>query len=390
MDKREDAGEFYPGGKVISTRPVATGGDVKHSDFAGLDVKTNTIPDLRDAVRELGRRLGATVVTALAACVATAATVQTVPVNDLDFDANPPVVTNVTFEGLADATNVYTKAETDAAISQIPPPDFSTNNTALVETIKATAPAPGNYAVVSNTAVHAAITNALQDTAIAGKADREIVIGQGKGLPGDCFPIAYVYNGDSYSIVNSGGIVVDQLGPLYYRLADSVTGVAVCYFSISDGTYFSNGEASGITFGGTAPTRLAWPVLGDVAKKSSVVYDVDIKTNYYTRAETEAKIVELAPAPGDYATVSNRAMSALQSYTETDPTISSWAKAQTKPTYTASEVGATTPEDVTAAIREQSLGGIWDAELEVWWTPRMRNGNLTYEATTNVNLNAVN
>lgn len=61
-----------------------------------------------------------------------------------------------------------------------------------------------------------------------------------------------------------------------------------------------------------------------------------------------------------------------------------------KPSYTAIEVGATTPEDVTAAIREQSLGGIWDAELQVWWTPRMRNGSLTYEATTNVNLNAEN
>ena len=32
--------------------------------------------------------------------------------------------------------------------------------------------------------------------------------------------------------------------------------------------------------------------------------------------------------------------SALQSYTETDPTIPSWAKATNKPTYTASEVGA--------------------------------------------------
>ena len=56
----------------------------------------------------------------------------------------------------------------------------------------------------------------------------------------------------------------------------------------------------------------------------------------------------------------------------------------------AAKVGATTPEDVTAAIREQSLGGIWDAELQVWWTPRMKNGSLTYEATTNVNLNAEN
>jgi len=46
-------------------------------------------------------------------------------------------------------------------------PDYSTNNTALVKTIEATAPAPGDYAAVSNAAVHAAATNALQDAAIS-------------------------------------------------------------------------------------------------------------------------------------------------------------------------------------------------------------------------------
>ena len=45
---------------------------------------------------------------------------------------------------------------------------------------------------------------------------------------------------------------------------------------------------------------------------------------------------------------------------------------------------------VTNIVRDLSLGGIWDSQLEVWWTPRMRNGSLTYEATTNVNLNAGN
>ena len=30
----------------------------------------------------------------------------------------------------------------------------------------------------------------------------------------------------------------------------------------------------------------------------------------------------------------------MQSFTETDPTVPSWAKAQNKPTYTAAEVGA--------------------------------------------------
>lgn len=35
-----------------------------------------------------------------------------------------------------------------------------------------------------------------------------------------------------------------------------------------------------------------------------------------------------------------KADTALQSYTETDPTVPSWAKQSTKPAYTASEVGA--------------------------------------------------
>ena len=51
---------------------------------------------------------------------------------------------------------------------------------------------------------------------------------------------------------------------------------------------------------------------------------------------------------------------------------------------------ATVTNIAEAVVREKSLGGIWDQELEVWWTPKMRNGALTYEATTNVNLNAGN
>lgn len=44
----------------------------------------------------------------------------------------------------------------------------------------------------------------------------------------------------------------------------------------------------------------------------------------------------------------------------------------------------------TNVVRECSLGGIWDSALQVWWTPKMVNGSLTYQATTNVNLNAGN
>ncbi|MBQ6140821.1 MAG: hypothetical protein IJI54_05990 [Kiritimatiellae bacterium] len=49
-----------------------------------------------------------------------------------------------------------------------------------------------------------------------------------------------------------------------------------------------------------------------------------------------------------------------------------------------------THDDVTNVVRDCSLGGIWDAELEVWWTPVMVGGSLTYQATTNVNLNTEN
>ena len=72
------------------------------------------------------------------------------------------------------------------------------------------------------------------------------------------------------------------------------------------------------------------------------------------------------------------------------PIVQDWAKAPSKPTYTASEVGATDGETVTNIVREVSLGGIWDQELCVWWTPIMQNGALRYVATTNVNLNAGN
>jgi hypothetical protein len=46
--------------------------------------------------------------------------------------------------------------------------------------------------------------------------------------------------------------------------------------------------------------------------------------------------------------------SALTSYTETDPTVPAWAKAENKPTYTASEVGAV---PTTRTVNGKSLSG---------------------------------
>lgn len=46
--------------------------------------------------------------------------------------------------------------------------------------------------------------------------------------------------------------------------------------------------------------------------------------------------------------------------------------------------------EIATNVVRAANGGIWDATLQVWWTPVMANGKLTYQATTNVNLQAGN
>lgn len=87
----------------------ASGDDAQPRDmppFDGVVISTKTLEDLREAVRRLAEKGGAKIISSVAVALlafsgAFAATVQTVPLNKLDFDVNPSVVTNVTFDGLA-------------------------------------------------------------------------------------------------------------------------------------------------------------------------------------------------------------------------------------------------------------------------------------------------
>lgn len=138
---------------------------------------------------------------------------------------------------------------------------------------------------------------------------------------------------------------------------------------------FTNGE--GMVYG---PIRFYQPNPGGFTN----IYPVSIDTNGVT-----GWTYYPVPGVGGYWVQWERKWLDLVSG-ESDPTVPSWAKSSSKPTYTAEEIGAATPQTVTNIVQDLSLGGIWDEELLVWWTPRMRNGSLTYEATTNVNLNAGN
>ena len=73
----------------------------------------------------------------------------------------------------------------------------------------------------------------------------------------------------------------------------------------------------------------------------------------------------------DVQTSLGKADSALQSYTETDPTVPAWAKAETKPSYTASEVGALPNTTViptvpvtTNILKGNGSGGLAAAEKD--------------------------
>ena len=94
---------------------------------------------------------------------------------------------------------------------------------------------------------------------------------------------------------------------------------------------------------------------GDVDGENSTIADVfnAANTNAYTKAETDARIVELAPTPGDYLNVSNRAMSAVQ--TEEDPTVPEWAKEDTPPVETDPHFNSFT-----------NSGGIMYGPLKLW------------------------
>ena len=80
----------------------------------------------------------------------------------------------------------------------------------------------------------------------------------------------------------------------------------------------------------------------------------------------------------------------LTSYTETDPTVPSWAKASTKPTYTASEVGAL-PDTYTAPVTSVNgaTGAIVVDKIKTTASNANTEYNLVGTATTNNNTAAV-
>lgn len=107
----------------------------------------------------------------------------------------------------------------------------------------------------------------------------------------------------------------------------------------------------------------AWAELGTT--------QVDL-SDYYKKSEVDTKLAdkadktELPTVPSVVSAFTNDA-GYLTEYTETDPTVSAWAKQENKPTYTAAEVGAL-PEDTEIPIftNKAVLDKISEEKVESW------------------------
>ena len=334
IDRREDAGEFYPGGKTISTQPVKGGGDMKHEDFADVaklpdrfndtmihDKLNEVIGLLKGPVAAFALTLALDVLLGAFSVQGADVTVQTAPKGAVFNDEQ--IVTNVVF----DATGLATPEMVTNIVQDVSPvPDFSPSNATLVATIEATAPAPGNYATVSNAAMTALQSYTETDPTVPSWAKAATKPGYTASEVG------------AYSTGDVDVILQDYLPLDYFKNGQTIPmywgdGTKLCDFGAN---WLGNlvSEVGGKPDADDIPPAVSNIVTEAFVENLGVVLEeTDPTVPQWAKSQTQ-------PLPPDYSNVSNKAMTALQSYTETDPTVPAWAKASSKPTYTASEVGA--------------------------------------------------
>lgn len=113
----------------------------------------------------------------------------------------------------------------------------------------------------------------------------------------------------------------------------------------------TNGDASSVTVTFTAPNKRETIVSGE--SFNTIAGKILKYMNDFGSCAFKSMILKEDLAPS-VKTSLEKADTALQSYTETDPTVPAWAKTPTKPTYTASEVGALSIDDANNNFAKKS------------------------------------
>lgn len=145
------------------------------------------------------------------------------------------------------------------------------------------------------------------------------------------------------------------------------------------------GDGSNVTVAFTAATARANIATGE---KLSVLFGKIAKWFSDLGSLAFKSTVAKSDLASDVQTSLGKADSALQSYKETDPTVPEWAKAATKPSYTASEVGALPDTTVipsvpstTSLIKGNGSGGLVAATRG---SDYIASGNIVKQTLVNV------
>lgn len=113
----------------------------------------------------------------------------------------------------------------------------------------------------------------------------------------------------------------------------------------------TNGDASSVTVTFTAPNKRETIVSGE--SFNTIAGKILKYMNDFGSCAFKSMILKEDLAPS-VKTSLEKADTALQSYTETDPTVPAWAKTPIKPTYTAAEVGALSIDDANNNFAKKS------------------------------------
>ena len=113
----------------------------------------------------------------------------------------------------------------------------------------------------------------------------------------------------------------------------------------------TNGDASSVTVTFTAPNKRETIVSGE--SFNTIAGKILKYMNDFGSCAFKSMILKEDLAPSVKSSL-EKADTALQSYTESDPTVPAWAKTPTKPTYTAAEVGALSLDDANNNFAKKS------------------------------------
>ena len=176
-----------------------------------------------------------------------------------------------------------------------------------------------------------------------------------KGDTGDTGPQGPAGADGAAATITVGTVTTGEPGTDVIVTNSGTSAAAVLNFQIPRGQTGAAGSGSGDMLAsmydpaGKAAQLATETELDSHTGNTQIHVSAEEKAGWNAKSDFSGSYADLTGKPTNVSAFTNDA-GYLTSFTETDPTVPSWAKAQSKPTYTASEVGADASGTAAAAV----------------------------------------